>query len=209
LIQAAHLPKSNTRVALARAGRTSRTSNENNNTQHTTIHNYQHQIAVFATARKTINYIFNPNVPARQRDTVEAFCRTLYGDSALRAIPSAKSFTFSSAAATSFHLRHVLHPPLQMTGLEPFDTASNFMRDTTTTTHLSTRHDAARDAECRAALEVGALRALPEPGNIVNSIEDPTFELNLGGAVQLEKHGKTAFDISTHHLLPFPSLVGR
>ena len=73
------------------------------------------------------------------------------------------------------------------------------MRDTTTTTHLSMRHDAARDAECRAALEVGALRALPEPGNIVNSIEDPTFELNLDGAVQLEKHGKTAFDISIHH----------
>ena len=101
-----------------------------------TSHNYQHQIAVFATARKTINYIFNPNVPACQRDTVEAFCRTLYGDSALRAIPSAKSFTFSSAAATSFHLRHVLHLPLQMPGLERFETASDFMRDTTTTTHL-------------------------------------------------------------------------
>ena len=165
----------------------------------TTSHNYQHQIAVFATARKTINYIFNLNVPACQRDTVEAFCRTLYGDSALRAIPSAKSFTLSSAAATSFHLRHVLHLPLQMPGLERFDTASDFMRDTTTTTHLSMRHDAARDAECRAALEVGALRALPEPGNIVNSVEDPTFELNLDGAVQLEKHGKTAFDISIHH----------
>jgi len=87
-----------------------------------------------------------------------------------------------------------------MPGLERFDTASDFMRDTTTTTHLSMCHDTVHNAECSAALEVGALCALPEPGNIVNSIEDPTYDL-LDGAVQLEKHGKMAFDISIHHFV--------
>jgi hypothetical protein len=57
----------------------------------------------------------------------------------------------------------VLHLPLQIPGLERFETASDFMRDTTTTTtHLSMRHDAARDAECRAALEVRS----PQPQNL-------------------------------------------
>ena len=67
------------------------------------------------------------------------------------------------------------------------------------------RHDRLRDtARARAQQllilqQLHTLHALPEPGNIVNSIEDPTFDLNLDGTVQLEKHGKTAFEISIHH----------
>ena len=160
--------------------------------------NLQHQISVFLMARELITVVNDHTVSAAHRDTTRVFVNRIYGDRARRALPSAKCFRIPPAHFSA-NLRHLLHLPIQVPGLESFGTFSNLMKNGATTSHFSRRHNAARAAICASAKDCGAPYATPEPGNIVRAIDDHSFVLELDGGIQLPSSRKITFDVSVHN----------
>ena len=162
--------------------------------------NLQHSIGVFLVVKKVLRLLADADVDDAHKCATWAFLNTVYGDAALKALPSDPGFEIEGQAF-AFLLRHLLQLPVQLAGVTDATISDFFSRQAKGKTNLPTwiRHNQARDGYCTAAKEVGATAACPEPAEIVECIEDKTLVLSLDGAVELIDGTKLAFDLSFHH----------